>query len=68
MEDRKFDGMPMYWRWLENANYEGLDEVHEVNYDLWAVNVRGHYVQNVLKYFCFLFVEGGCGQLSNKST
>jgi len=31
--------MPGYWRWLEYANYEGLDRVREVDYDLWAVNV-----------------------------
>ncbi len=40
-EDRNFDGMPQYWRWLEYANYEGLDRVREVDYDLWAVNVSG---------------------------
>ena len=39
VEERKFTGMPEYWVWLQYANYEGVDRVREVDYDLWAINV-----------------------------
>ncbi len=53
-EDRNFDGMPQYWRWLEYANYEGLDRVREVDYDLWAVNVSGWY--NILLSNIYIYI------------
>lgn len=33
-------GLPEFWSWIAIAKYIGKKEVHEIEYDAWAAEVK----------------------------